>query len=97
MERLNDEFNTFKADYISSEGTERGMLAEWRSQTALAEPEAVPPTEQALPQASGTMKEKFNALPESEQKKVLSKLTSEEKAALGLTQPRKSRKQRRNQ
>lgn len=31
LKKFDEEFNTFKADYISTKGTERGMLQEWKS------------------------------------------------------------------
>jgi hypothetical protein len=34
LKKFEAEFNTFKADYISSKGTERGMLQEWKNRKA---------------------------------------------------------------
>ncbi len=65
VQKLNSEFNNFKADYISDTGSERGMLQAWKKGGAGSPQGATktPPASQQPAAPSVTTQAQFDALP----------------------------------
>lgn len=79
IERMNDEFSTFKAEYISEHGNERNMLKEWRSRQPSSDKGKTPSSDSNL-----TPAQKFEMLSPEEKEKVKKTMGIDKLRKLGV-------------